>query len=347
LAADNSGIGTLIAGMLLAIFSVALGAEGLDSNDPYRVGERPNASGPPTEISLGIYLLDVDEINDVTQRFSVDMLVNAAWQDPRLARPEAERTGQYRSFPLNDIWTPQILILNDRGLNLQLPRIARVDDLGNVDYRQRFFGQLSTDLLFEEFPFDVQRLPIDIISYRYSPDEIHFSLNSEISGDDGSFSEEGWRLRIIGAEYGEFKLPAERTGRPRLTYVIEAERNARYYFWTMFLPMSLIVLMAWSAFWLQPDLVPSRIAISTASIFSLIAFGFSIRLNLPSIAYLTRADLFLIGCTLMIFLALGVAVIGSRWASAGHMDDALRLNVATRWIYLVLFFVTAMVALTI
>ncbi len=333
--------------LVLAVFSATSSAEGLESRDPRRVDERPNASGPPTEINIGIYLLDIDQIDDVTQRFSVDMLVNAAWLDARLARPDAERTGGYRTIPLSGIWTPRILILNDRGMSPQLPRVAQVDDLGNVEYRQRLFGELSVDLLFEEFPFDVQRLPIDIISYWYSSDEIHFSLNAEISGDDGSFSEEGWDLRVLGPEFGEFTLSAEWIARPRLTYVIEAERNTRYYFWTMFLPMSLIVLMAWSAFWLQPDLVPSRIAISTASIFSLIALGFSIRLNLPAISYLTRADLFLIGCTLMIFLALGAAVIGSRWASADRMEHALRLNTAARWIYLALFVITATVALTI
>jgi hypothetical protein len=333
--------------LVLALFSAALSAEGLESKDPRLVGERPNASGPPTVISLGIYVLDVDEINDVKQRFSIDMLIDVAWQDPRLALPEGERTGRFRAIPLDTIWTPRILIVNERSLSLQFPRVAEVDDSGNVDYRQRMSGELSTDLLFREFPFDVQRLPIDIISHKYSPDEIIFSLNANLSGDDGSFSAEGWRLRILGAENSEFVLPGERTTRPRLIYFIEAERNMRYYLFTMFLPMTLIIFMSWTAFWLQPDIVPSRIAISTASIFSLIAFGFSIRLTLPAVSYMTRADVFVTGCTLLVFLSLGIAVIGSRWASAGRMEDALRLNAGARWIYVGLFCIVSTIALTI
>jgi hypothetical protein len=104
--------------------------------------------------------------------------------------------------------------------------------------------------------------------------------------------------------------------------------------------------MSWTAFWIQPNIVPPRIAISTASIFSLIAFGFSIRLSLPRVSYVTRADLFVIGCTLLVFLALGAAVIGSRWASADKLDRAIRLNAAIRWVYVALFFFVATAAAT-
>lgn len=335
------------AGLLLlaGLASAAVVASDRESGDPYLIGERPNPSGPPTVATLGIYLLDIDEIDDVNQRFGVDMLIDISWQDSRLALPNDERTGGYRTLPLNEIWTPRVLIVNDRGLRPQLPLVAEVDDLGHVDYRQRLSGELATDLFFEDFPFDAQRLPIDIISYQYSPSEVSFTLNTAISGDDGSFAAEGWRLRILGPEFGEFTVPAERGVRPRLTYVIEAKRNTRYYLWTMFFPISLIIFMSWTAFWLQPNIVPSRIGISTASIFSLVAFGISSRLSLPRVSYLTRADMFVLGCTLLVFLGLSIAVIGSRWASSDRMDRALRLNAAARWVYAGLFGVVVLITL--
>ncbi len=154
-------------------------------------------------------------------------------------------------------------------------------------------------------------------------------------------------MRILDPEFGEFAVPAAGIVRPRLTYLIEAQRDTQYYLLTMFLPMSLIVFMSWTAFWLQPNIVPPRIAISTASIFSLIAFGFTIRLSLPRVSYMTRADIFVIGCTLLVVLALAVAVIGSRWANADRMEHALRLNAAARWIYVGLFCLVATTALTI
>ena len=256
-------------GLLLIItqFSTALGAQGLESTDIRLVGERPNPSGEATLVTFGIFIFDIDKIDDVNQRFSVDMFTIVAWHDPRLALPEDERVGQNRSLPLDEIWTPQGLIVNDRGLSRQLPRNANIDDLGNVVYRQRLSGELAVALELKEFPFDKQRLPIDFVSYQHSPDEVRFSVNTDIRGDAGSFSAAGWRMRIIEPEYGEFTIPAVGVVRPRVTYYIEAQRNAQYYLLTMFLPMSLIVFMSWTVFWLQPDIVPARIGISTASIF--------------------------------------------------------------------------------
>ena len=172
-------------GLLLIItqFSTALGAQGLESTDPSLVGERPNPSGMATLVTFGIYLLDIDEIDDVNQRFSVDMFMIVTWHDPRLALPDDERIGQNRTLPMNEIWTPRGLIVNDRGLSAQLPRIVDIDDLGNVAYRQRLSGELAVAMQLKNFPFDKQRLPIDFISYLYSPDAVRFSINTDISGD--------------------------------------------------------------------------------------------------------------------------------------------------------------------
>jgi hypothetical protein len=60
---------------------------------------------------------------------------------------------------------------------------------------------------------------------------------------------------------------------------------------------------------------------------------------------MTRADLFVIGCTLLIFVALGVAVIGSRWANSDRMEQALRLNSVARWVYVGLFGIVITIAL--
>jgi len=307
-------------------------------------GERPPGHGEPTIVEVGIYIFDIDEIDDVNQRFTVDMFIAAHWFDSRLALPEPERKGQTRFKSLDDIWTPRILVLNDRGLTSQLRSGVEVDDLGNVKFQNRLSGELATNLEFQEFPFDVQRLTIDIVSYAYTADEMQFSANSAIISETDKFSIEGWKLDNVQPEVGAFVTPHDGTKLPRLTYVIEATRDSDYYVLTMLVPMSLIIFMAWTVFWLQPNIVPPRIAISTASIFSLLALGVSIRLGLPKVSYLTRADIFVLGCTLMVFLALGVAVIGSRWASSDRVEQALKANAVARWVYLLLFVVVAYTA---
>jgi hypothetical protein len=344
-----TGINAFRAGLLLvvALFSAGAMGDGLESSGNILISERPNPRGPATEVTVNLYLFDINEIDDVHKRFSIDMFFNLSWNDLRLALPEERRSGKTRTFPLDEIWTPRGLIVNDRGLDIQLPRVAEVDELGNVQYRQRLSGQLSVDLKLRDFPFDNQRLPIDIVSYQYNPDQVSFSRDSNISGNESSFTAEGWHFRILKPDVSEFVVPDKGIVRPQLSFYIHAERDAQYFLLTMFLPMSLIVFMAWTVFWLQPDIVPPRIAISTASIFSLIAFGFSIRLSLPRVSYITRTDVFVIGCTLLVFLALGVAVIGSRWANSDRMEQALRLNASARWTYVGLFVLVAATTLLI
>lgn len=306
---------------------------------------RPSQSGEPTVVEVGVLVFDVDEVDDVNQRFGIDLFIVGRWHDPQLAVPENERTGQLRFIPPDQVWMPKILVLNDRGLTPHLRAGVEVDDLGNVKYQNRMTGELAANLEFREFPFDVQRLPIDLVSYEHTTDELRFSPNSAIASQTDDFSIEGWHLAPLEPEVGTFQPLPDAAELPRLTFVLEATRDSDYYVLTMLVPMSLIIFMAWTVFWLQPDIVPPRISISTAAIFSLLALGVSIRLSLPKVSYFTRADIFVLGCTLMVFIALGVAVIGSRWAKSGRMAQALRVNAIARWIYMMLFTLLAYLAI--
>ncbi len=329
---------------LLTSISVEASTTDQASLESVLQGERPSINGEPTVITIGLFVMDIDEINDVNQRFNVDMFVVARWYDPRLELPEELREGKVRFLAVDDVWTPRVLVLNDRGLTPQLREGVEADDLGNMKYQNRLTGELKVDLQFQEFPFDVQRLPIEIISYAYSTDEMQFSTGSAFISEADKFSIEGWKLKQLEPIVDVYMPPIDGAKLPRLTYTIEATRDSAYYVLSMLVPMSLIIFMAWTVFWLQPSIVPSRIAISTASIFSLIALGVSIRLGLPKISYLTNAEIFVLGCTLMVFIALGVAVIGSRWANADRMEHALKLNAVARWVYMILFVVLAFFA---
>lgn len=327
---------------VLALFGTEVRAEQASLEESIRLADRPTVNGEPTEIEVGIYVFDIDEIDDVRQRFSVDLFLVGRWRDPRLALSPDQRKGSERVMSIDEVWTPRILFLNGRGLEGHLRNTVMVDDLGNVNYKNRLSGELAANLEFHDFPFDTQRLPLDIVSYEYTSDELRFIPLTAIAEEQ--FSIEGWVVSPLEPEVGVFKVPSFNVELPRLTFAFEARRDSDYYTLTMLVPMSLIIFMAWTVFWLQPNMVPPRIAISTAAIFSLIALGVSIRLGLPKVSYLTRADIFALGCTLMVFIALGVAVIGSRWANSDRMQRALAANAISRWVYAMLFFVVAYTA---
>jgi hypothetical protein len=308
-------------------------------------GERPNAGGPPEEITVRFGILDIDDVDDKEQRFSIDAYFEIRWRDRRLAVDSDTRSeGSLRTFSLDDIWTPGLTIVNDRGLSAMLPQVADVDNDGNVVMRQRTSGSLAVDLDLHDFPFDTQRLTIDIVSYRYTPSELVYSADSELVADPSTFSTDGWQFENLQPEFSVFRLSQSGEGAPRMTLAIVAKRNSGFFVLTLALPMSLILFMAWTVHWLQPSIVPARMGMSTATVFSLIALGVSFRLSLPRINYLTQADRFVIYSTLLVLLSLGLTVIATRWVNQDRESDAIRMTTYIRWAFPLVF--ALIVALT-
>jgi hypothetical protein len=319
--------------LLIACLSLSAGGTHAQSNDGLNV-ERPHAGGQPEEITVLFGLLDIDEIDDKAQRFSVDAYFESRWNDPRLAvDADAGSDVRLRSFSLEDIWTPRLTIVNDRGLSLMLPLVAEVDNDGTVIMRQRVSGRVAVDLSLQDFPFDSQQLLLDIVSYQYTPSELVFSEETRFFADTSTFSADGWLFEILPPEKSVFRLDQDSKGRSELILAIAAQRKAGFYVLTLALPMTLILFMAWTVHWLQPSVVPPRMGMSTASVFSLIALGVSFRLSLPQIDYITRADGFVMYSTLLVLFSLGTTVIATRWVNEQREDAAIRLTVYARWAF--------------
>ncbi len=287
-------------------------------------GTRPNAGGGPEEVSVRLGLLDIAEINDREQVFVADIFVQIEWQDHRLA-VEGDTGGELRTFPLSDIWHPRLAIVNSRGLDRMLPETATVDRQGHVVVRQRLAGPLAVDLHLHDFPFDTQRLPINVVSYEYSPSEIVFSNASELVARLDDLGGQGWTYEAVEPERSAFRLRDDGSGGAQISFAVMAEREAAYYVFTLALPMTLILFLAWMAHWLPVEVIPPRMGTATATVFSLIAFGVSFRLTLPKIAYLTDADRFVLYATLLVLVSLAVTVTSIRWASTDRKEAAERL----------------------
>ena len=178
--------------------------------------------------------------------------------------------------------------------------------------RQRVVGPLAVELDLREFPFDSQRLPIEIVSYQYSQAEIVFSARSEMVANLDSLNGDGWIYEAEAAKPFVYRLEDGGRGASGIAFGLLAERNPEYYVLTLALPMTLIIFLAWMVHWLPVDVIPARMGTASATVFSLIAFGVSFRLTLPKIAYLTDADRFVLYSTLLVLASLAITIVGVR-----------------------------------
>ena len=315
------------------------------AQDADLTGTRPNAGGEPEQITLSVGVLDIAEIDDRQQVFNADLYLEVKWSDPRLSVDDGGSS--LRTVALDAIWNPRLTVVNDRGLDVLLPEVATVDATGNVIARQRLAGPLAVALDLREFPFDTQLLPIEVVSYQYSQADIVFSAESEIVVNLDRLSGEGWTYSAAEAEPIVYRLKDDGRGASGMKFTLLAERKASYFVFTLALPMTLILFLAWMVHWLPVDVIPARMGTASATVFSLIAFGVSFRLTLPKITYLTDADRFVLYSTLLVLVSLAVTVTGIRLVGAGKKDVAERLAGLARLAFPMLYGLVVLLVLAV
>ncbi len=306
---------------------------------------RPGPSATPTRVELALVVVEVAEILDADESFAVDFLLRARWRDERLTWNQSDdpEASVYR-YRLSEVWHPRLLLINDKGLDERVPTQVEVTPDGWVVYRQRFHGLMSTPLALRDFPADTQRLPISVVSATNSPDDVELLVDEELVALLDRTPPAGWSLSMEDPQIGALRIsPADRPT-PQVTFYVRAQRDPSYFLWTMMLPLTLIVFMAWSVFWMDPSLLPPQVGISTAAVFSMIAYRTALRVTLPKVSYLTKADVFILGCTVLVFFALAHVVAAGRYAKTDREETAHRMDRIGRWAYPITYLVILVVA---
>jgi len=102
--------------------------------------------------------------------------------------------------------------------------------------------------------------------------------------------------------------------------------------------------MAWTVFWIDPEHFAPQVTVSTASALTLIAFLLTTRRLLPQVEYLTRADVIILGSVVLVFFALGEAVLTYNLAYRGRQIVARTIDRWSRVTYVVFFGIIWLVA---
>lgn len=341
----------LLTGALLAVLAgqTAVAQDALTSQE-CSVTEaakrtRPDEGGPPVRISVGVFLIDILDIRETEESFDADFFLKLQWRDPRLSGHALGISLENCDIGLRDIWQPQIEIINQGNMRSGGWQHLEIDADGVVLFERRISGTLTNPLELADYPRDSQKLVIRIGSLKYESDDVFFAVDESGTGRGPDARQAGWEIISNSSEVMPPLSIAGGTAHSRIFHTVSVRRLFAYSFWKLIVPLSLIVLMAWSVFWLDPQAYVPQITVGTSSIFTLIAFQLSIGETLPRLSYLTGADKLVMSATLLVFLALGQAVFTSRLAQRNRLELARRLDAYGRWVYPVLFLVGAIIAL--
>ncbi len=304
----------------------------------------PGNGEQPVRVAPSIYLLDLDGIDNVNQNFEANILYMANWNDPRLAH---SGSGEI-SRPLNEVWNPRLLILNQQRIWKTFPEVVKIDPQGNVNYRQRLWGSFSQPLDLRDFPFDSQQLQLSVIAAGYTPEEVELVPHSEKSSGVGkSLSVPDWDVIDWKVESSTFHPGTELIeSMAGFTYSLRVERRHLFYVAKVIIPLVLIMAMSWAVFWMDPkEGGGTQIGISVTAILTLIAYTFAAGASLPKVPYLTRLDYFILFSTVLVFLALVEATVASYQARQGRVELARSIDRWSRWLFPSVFLLLAVMSL--
>jgi len=289
---------------------------------------RPARAAVPHTVQLGIYVVDITDLDERAGTFTAEFDVVARWQDPQSGFDvEAEgrelRTlmGQAAAAFLDGIWKPALFAVNVVGARDEGHNTVTEAADGTITLRSRMVRAVRAPLDFRHFPFDSQVLPVHIESYLFDADNLEIVPFKDFSGFDETFQMHEWDVRSLTTR-SEQRARAQEDGRvySRLSFLIHIQRLSGYYIWKIMLPMFIIVMVSWIVFWMSGEMLGRRAGVSSTGMLTVIAYQFVIAGSLPRFPYLTVMDY----VTLVSLVVIAATMLENLLAS--RLDEGRRLR---------------------
>ncbi|MBU2571736.1 MAG: hypothetical protein KJ725_17245 [Gammaproteobacteria bacterium] len=315
------------------------------------VPSRPDSDAGATQVSVGLWLIDIDSINSAQQNFVVNVYMVLQWHDSRLAHGRKD-TKRYKTI---DVWTPRVQIANEIGIvRSTMAQVVDVAGDGTVTYRQRYVGPLSQALRVHEFPFDKHSFRIHLVSMNSGVDDVQFVPKADIvskglpyaAGISKDISLPDWTVESFQTSSAPYVIN-EFLQAPGYAFDFKAKRDSEYYLWKVLVPLGMIVAMSWIAFWIDPKELGVNVSAVMTSMLTLVAYRFTVENYIPKVGYLTRMDKFMLWSSAMVFLSMMHVAINSILVEKGRRDIAVKLDRCARLIYPVIFTLITIVSLVV
>ena len=168
------------------------------------------------------------------------------------------------------------------------------EDELSIQYKSVGEYKFKNKFNFKSFPFDKQEIRVFLYQSRYGLGEYQASVSDWTKRELLALEEEnpitGWDIVGNKLLYKTNKGPNDEFYQDGVELVLEIERKSGYYVFKVILPIILILVVCWSAIWIHPKEIESRLTITIVCLLSLIAYNFVIDSEMPKLEYLTIMD---------------------------------------------------------
>ena len=284
-----------------------------------------NPPASPTIVKVGIFLVDIINLDEVNETFEAEFIIGAEWVDPRLAFDPAEAGTDQKlyqgGFQFDETytgWWPQLLIVNEIGSGDRSAVRLVVHPDGRVRYMVQRNVILETPMTLHRFPFDEQILEARLISFGDYSDQVLLEVDDRMLGASEEFSEVDnkvniaqWKFNNLDLTSGtaDFRYYGGRKDFSEIHLTIKLTRHSANFIWKVIFPLIVLVLLMWAVFWLEVDNLSERLNLAFIGVLTIVAYQFLIDGTMPRISYFTFTDAVLLYSFVIMCMAIFESLI--------------------------------------
>lgn len=283
-------------------------------------------SGPDT-VNVGIYITSIHDIDFRQKEYSVNLWL---WL-------------KYRNKEFDFMRNLEVPMA--KSVEKSYATIDTLED-GRIYMLMKLQCVMKGTWKINDFPFDRQKLRFAIENSMYDSKALIFSVDT-VGKHYGKYFLMGWEkdsfnlkteIRKYETAFGDPELDKPESEYSSFKATIVVHRNSWEMFFKIFLGMYISFLISTICFFVHPDNMESRLALSVGSLFAVIGNKYIIDSSLPESNTFTMVDT-LHGLTLLyIFLVIASSVYTLRLVRAGFENRSEKQNRMMGWI-LLLFYV--------
>jgi len=256
---------------------------------PLTVGAQPG-SDAPTIVTVGMYVSRIHNLDIRSQYFDAEFYLWLKWKGAYSAEryefPDAIKVDRLFEVPEEDTSGFRYISVKIRG--------TFVNPMDVSDY-----------------PQDKHILTIAIEDYNWTEAHLKYEIDTVNTKMEQQPEEDEWKLRFIGAEVASRELLNADERFSSFRFHCEAKRSVSPFLVKILIPIIIVVLMSMLTFFIPPMHLETQVSLGATALLTIIALNLVIADELPDVAYLTNADILLIGSYLIVFLALCESILTS------------------------------------
>lgn len=290
------------------------------------------APDEPLEVAAGVIITQITHVDQRAENFGAVARIRLRWQDEKLAFDPDETGITIRAMSATDfvafarengISIPVYTIENQQTRSFdKTATVTWFPDGTAVALRETILTLQAPDFDFRHFPFDHQSFFLRIVANQPSQ-FIRFVPLANANGMGDTLGEEEW---VVATHWTEVEEVEGVSGLPssRFSLGFSAHRHLLYYWARIFVPLGLLLGVAWANLFLEE--YRRRIDIAGGNLLAFIAFNFTISGELPRLGYLTFLDSLLMAVFIISAGAVAYNVALQRLSIAGHEVGARRFD---------------------